>query len=30
MWPAAYWQLWSDETIGSIHERVLDHIARLT
>jgi hypothetical protein len=29
MWPAAYWRLWSDAIIGSIHERVLDHIARL-
>ena len=29
MWPAGYWRLWSDELIGSIHERVLSHIARL-
>ena len=28
MWPAAYWRLWSDELIGSIHERVLAHVAR--
>jgi hypothetical protein len=30
MWPAAYWRLWSDALIGSIHERVLNHIARLS
>ena len=28
MWPAPYWRLWSDEIIGSIHERVLAHVAR--
>ncbi len=28
MWPARYWRLWSDELIGSIHERVLAHVAR--
>ena len=28
MWPAPYWQTWSDEIIGSIHERVLAHVAR--
>jgi hypothetical protein len=26
MWPAAYWQLWSDMIIHRIHLRVLDHI----
>jgi uncharacterized membrane protein YhaH (DUF805 family) len=29
MWPAAYWQLWSDMAIHRIHLRVLDHIKRL-
>jgi hypothetical protein len=28
MWPARYWRAWSDEIIGSIHERVLAHVAR--
>ena len=26
MWPASYWQLWSDEIIHRIHRRVLRHI----
>ncbi len=30
MWPAAYWQLWSDAIIHRIHLRVLNHIKRLT
>ena len=25
MWPATYWQLWSDEIIHRIHRRVLRH-----
>jgi hypothetical protein len=29
MWPAAYWQLWSDGIIHRIHGRVLGHIKRL-
>jgi len=29
MWPAAYWQLWSDTIIHAIHRRVLAHIAQL-
>lgn len=28
MWPAAYWQLWSDAIIHKIHLRVLNHIKR--
>ncbi len=28
MWPAAYWQLWSDELIHRIHRRVLEHVAQ--
>jgi hypothetical protein len=28
MWPAAYWQLWSDAIIHRIHLRVLRHIRR--
>ncbi|HEV2033924.1 MAG TPA: hypothetical protein VGU71_06965 [Candidatus Dormibacteraeota bacterium] len=28
MWPAAYWQLWSDDIIHRIHLRVLRHIQR--
>jgi hypothetical protein len=28
LWPAAYWQLWSDELIHRIHMRVLKHIKR--
>lgn len=29
MWPAAYWNLWSDSIIQRIHRRVLEHIRRL-
>jgi uncharacterized membrane protein YhaH (DUF805 family) len=29
MWPAFYWQLWSDMAIHRIHKRVLNHIKRL-
>ena len=29
VFPRAYWRLWSDALIGSIHARVLDHIQRL-
>ena len=29
LWPAAYWQRWSDFIIHRIHERVLVHIKRL-
>ncbi len=29
MWPAAYWQLWSDFIIHRIHLRVLDHVKNL-
>lgn len=29
MWPSAYWELWSDSVIHSIHERVLEHIRAL-
>jgi hypothetical protein len=28
MWPASYWQLWSDTIIHEIHMRVLRHIQR--
>lgn len=28
MWPSSYWRLWSDWIIHSIHERVLEHVAR--
>ena len=30
MWPAAYWQLWSDFIIGRIHLRVLNHVKSLS
>ena len=30
MWPAPYWNIWSDYIIHRIHERVLTHIKRLT
>ena len=26
MWPAPYWQLWSDDLIHRIHRRVLEHV----
>jgi uncharacterized membrane protein YhaH (DUF805 family) len=29
MWPAAYWQLWSDYIIHKIHSRVLAHVKAL-
>ena len=29
LWPAVYWQVWSDFIIHRIHERVLVHIKRL-
>jgi uncharacterized membrane protein YhaH (DUF805 family) len=28
MWPAPYWQQWSDELIHRIHRRVLEHVKR--
>jgi uncharacterized membrane protein YhaH (DUF805 family) len=30
MWPQWYWTIWSDELIHRIHERVLEHIKRLS
>ena len=30
LWPATYWQLWSDWVIHSIHMRVLNHIKTIT
>jgi uncharacterized membrane protein YhaH (DUF805 family) len=30
MWPADYWQLWSDQIIHAIHLRVLNHIKTLS
>ncbi|PYI87563.1 MAG: hypothetical protein DME26_05790 [Verrucomicrobia bacterium] len=30
MWPAAYWQLWSDHIIHTIHVRVLNHVKKLS
>jgi hypothetical protein len=30
MWPAPYWNLWSDYIIHRIHDRVLTHIKKLT
>ena len=29
MWPASYWQLWSDAIIQRIHRRVLHHVQQL-
>lgn len=29
LWPAAYWQIWSDHIIHTIHLRVLSHIKEL-
>jgi hypothetical protein len=29
MWPASYWQIWSDFIIHRIHQRVLDHVKNL-
>jgi hypothetical protein len=30
LWPAAYWQLWSDHIIHTIHLRVLRHVKELS
>jgi uncharacterized membrane protein YhaH (DUF805 family) len=30
MWPAPYWQVWSDAIIHRIHGRVLDHIRQVS
>ena len=30
MWPAAYWRLWTDAIVHSIHRRVFEHIKRLS
>jgi len=30
MWPARYWQLWSDQIIHTIHRRVLLHVKHLS
>jgi hypothetical protein len=30
LWPASYWQLWSDEIIHRIHLRVLNHVKKLS
>jgi hypothetical protein len=30
LWPADYWQLWSDHIIHTIHMRVLNHVKRLS
>lgn len=30
MWPARYWQVWSDFIIHTIHLRVLNHVKRLS
>ena len=30
LWPAGYWQLWSDYIIHTIHLRVLDHVKQLS
>lgn len=29
LWPAAYWQVWSDQIIHTIHRRVLSHVKQL-
>jgi hypothetical protein len=29
LWPAGYWQLWSDQIIHTIHKRVLMHVKHL-
>jgi hypothetical protein len=29
MWPACYWNLWSDAFIHAIHRRVLDHVGAI-
>ena len=30
LWPAKYWQLWSDQIIHTIHRRVLTHVKALS
>jgi len=30
LWPAAYWQIWSDQIIHTIHTRVLYHVKELS
>jgi uncharacterized membrane protein YhaH (DUF805 family) len=30
LWPAAYWQVWSDHIIHTIHNRVLNHVKELS
>jgi uncharacterized membrane protein YhaH (DUF805 family) len=30
LWPAAYWQVWSDHIIHTIHLRVLNHVKQLS
>jgi energy-converting hydrogenase Eha subunit A len=30
MWPADYWQIWSDHIIHTIHLRVLNHVKKLS
>jgi hypothetical protein len=30
LWPAEYWQVWSDGIIHAIHQRVLIHVKQLS
>jgi hypothetical protein len=30
LWPADYWQIWSDHIIHTIHMRVLNHVKQLS
>ena len=30
IWPADYWRIWSDWILHSIHQRVLQHVKRLS
>jgi uncharacterized membrane protein YhaH (DUF805 family) len=30
LWPANYWQVWSDQIIHTIHKRVLNHVKELS
>ncbi|MBI3417630.1 MAG: hypothetical protein HY043_20250 [Verrucomicrobia bacterium] len=30
LWPAGYWQFWSDQIIRTIHRRVLNHVKQLS
>jgi len=30
LWPARYWQMWSNVIIHAIHLRVLDHVKTLS